>query len=115
MPFNLTNIILGPFQGHLEHDLVFDDRVGSKDDYDMSLQQLRKYKKILRFNKFSYDCRHGDNSGGIVSYRSTDKEIEYCKQIMKKWGSKIISYQLPPKKPTDLLNAKRVNIPIKGV
>lgn len=114
-PFNLSNVILGPFQGHLEHDLIFDKRVGTKDDYDMSLQQLRKYKKVLRFNKFAYDCEHGDNKGGIVSYRTQEKEIEYCKSIMMKWGKKIIEYKIPPTKMTDLLNAKKVNIPIKGV
>jgi hypothetical protein len=114
-PFNLSNIILGPFQGHLDHDLLFDSKVGTKDDYDMALQQLNKYKKVLRFNKFAYDCEHGDNKGGIVSYRSQEKEIEYCKQIMLKWSKKIIEYKIPPEKITDLLNAKKVNIPIKGV
>lgn len=115
LPFNLSNIILGPFQGHLQHDLEFDKRVGTKDDYDMALQQLHKFKKVLRLNKFHYLCEHGDNKGGIVSYRSKEKEIEYCKQIMIKWGKKIIQYRIPPKKMTDLLNAKKVNVPIKGV
>jgi hypothetical protein len=114
-PFNLSNIILGPFQGHLDHDLFFDKKVGTKDDYDMALQQLNKYKKILRFNKYAYDCEHGDNKGGIVSYRSKEKEIEYCKNIMLKWGKKIIEYKIPPLKMTDLLNAKKVNVPIKGI
>jgi hypothetical protein len=115
LPFSLKQIALGPFQGHLEHDLMFDELVGSKDDYDMALQQLRKYKMILRWNKFHYLCEHGDNSGGIVSYRTKEKEIEYCKQIMVKWGKKIISYRIPPKKMSDLLNAKHVKVPIKGV
>lgn len=114
-PFNLSKIILGPFQGHLKHDLLFDERVGTKDDYDMALQQLNKYKKVLRLNKFSYECEHGDNKGGIVAYRSKEKEIEYCKAIMMKWGTKVIKYQIPPRKMTDLLNAKKVNVPIKGV
>jgi len=114
-PFNLSKIILGPFQGHLKHDLKFDEKVGTKDDYDMALQQLNKYKKVLRLNKFSYECEHGDNKGGIVAYRTKDKEIEYCKNIMLKWGKKIIQYKIPPQKMTDLLNAKKVNIPIKGV
>lgn len=115
LPFSLSNIILGPFQGHLEHDMIFDKRVGSKDDYDMSLQMLNKYKKILRLNKYAYRCKHGDNKGGIVSYRSKEKEIEYCKAIMLKWGKKIIQYKIPPTKMTDLLNAKKVNVPINGV
>jgi len=114
-PFNLTNIILGPFQGHLEHDLMFDEGVGSKDDYDMALQQLRKYKKVLRLNKFAYDCGHGNNKGGMVSSRTVEKEIEYCQAIMKKWGKKVIRYNLPPEQMTDLLNAHHVNVPISGV
>jgi cellulose synthase/poly-beta-1,6-N-acetylglucosamine synthase-like glycosyltransferase len=87
-PFNLTKIVLGPFQGHLDHDLRFDEKAGTKDDYDMCLQHLRKYKKVLRFNKYAYECNHGDNKGGIVSYRSMDVEQEHCKYMMKKMGNK---------------------------
>jgi len=114
-PFSLSKIVLGPFQGHLDHSLQFDPSVGSKDDYDMALQQLNKYHKVLRFNKYAYDCRHGDNSGGIVSYRTQEKEINWCKAIMVKWGKSIISYRIPPRAKTDLLNAKNVNVPINGV
>jgi len=115
LPFSLSQMCLGPLQGHLNHDLIFDEKVGTKDDYDMALQQLKAYSKILRWNKFHYICEHGDNKGGIVAYRTKDKEIEYCKNIMLKWGKKIIQYKIPPQKMTDLLNAKKVNIPIKGV
>ena len=113
-PFSLTCVILGPFQGHLDHDLKFDDRMGSKEDYDMSLQQLQRYKKILRWNKFAYEGEQQLNSGGIVSFRSMDKEIEWCKAIMRKWGAKIIKYNLPPVKLTDLRNGK-TQVPIRGV
>jgi hypothetical protein len=34
---------------------------------------------------------------------------------MLKWGKKVIQYRIPPRSMTDLLNAKKVNIPIKGV
>lgn len=115
LPFSLGKVSLGPFQGHLKHDLFFDERVGAKDDYDMALQQLNKYRKIFRWNKYHYMCEHGDNAGGCVSSRSMDREIEQCRAVMKKWGSKIISYKIPPKKATDLLNAKQVNVPIGGV
>ena len=115
LPFSLSNICLGPFQGHLDHSLKFDPRMGTKDDYDMALQQLKTYKVMLRWNKYNYVCEHGDNEGGIVSYRTSKKEEQYCRAIMKKWGSHIIKYQLPAKKKVDLLNAAKVNIPISGV
>jgi len=115
LPFSLSKISLGPVQGHLDHNLFFDPRVGTKDDYDMSLQQLKTYKMLFRWNKFHYICEHGDNKGGIVSYRSKEKEIQYCKAIMLKWGRKIITYQIPASKMSDLLNAKKVNVPIAGI
>lgn len=109
-PFSLTNVILGPFQGHLDHGLLCDERMGSKDDYDLSLQALNKHRKVLRLNKFAYDCDHGDNAGGIVSMRTMERETAYCRAIEKKWGRHIISYPLKPKKMGDLLNG-RVNVP----
>jgi hypothetical protein len=112
-PLTLTQVVLGPFQGHLWHNIFCDERMGTKDDYDFSLQVLHRYKKLLRFNKFAYDCRHGDNTGGIVSARSKEREIKYCRAIMKKWGEKIIRYKIPPEKMADVLNG-RVYVPIKG-
>lgn len=113
-PFSLTQVVLGPLQGHLEHNLYYDEEMGTKDDYDFNLQVLNEYRKILRFNKYSYDCDHGDNKGGIVSYRTMEKEVEYCRAIEKKWSRRIISYPLRPKRITELLNG-RVSVPIKGV
>ena len=113
-PFSLTQMVLGPFQGHLEHDLKFDERMGTKEDYDMSLQQLKKYKMVLRMNKYAYYCEHGDNEGGIVSYRTMEKETQWCRAIEKKWGRRVIRYPMEPKKYADLLNAT-VNVPIGGV
>jgi hypothetical protein len=113
-PFSLTQVVLGPFQGHLDHDLLCDERMGTKDDYDFSLQVLNKYRKILRLNKFAYDCDHGNNKGGIVSMRTMEIEREYNRRIMNKWGSYIIKYLENPKKMKDLLNGM-VSVPIKGV
>jgi len=113
-PFSLVNAILGPFQGHFDHDFLFDARMGTKEDYDMSLQILNKHKKILRINKFAYECVHGDNKGGIVSFRTMKKEIEWCRAIERKWGRKIIKYPLRPTKMVHLLNW-RIDVPIRGV
>lgn len=115
LPFSLSKVSLGPFQGHLDHDIFFDEMMGTKEDYDMALNHLNQYRGIFRWNKFHYLCDHGDNQGGIVSFRTKEKETEYCKRIMIKWGKKIISYKIPATKMTDLLNAKKVNVPIKGV
>ena len=115
LPFNLSRIILGPFSGHLEHPLLYDESVGLTEDYDICLQHLNEYKKVLRINKFAYDCDHRTNSGGVVSFRTLDFEVKSCKAIMLKWGKSIIQYRIPPKKHTDVLNAKKVNVPINGI
>jgi hypothetical protein len=113
-PFSLTQPCLGPFNGHLKHDLYYDERMSGKDDFDFSLQVLHKHKKLLRMNKYSYTCKHGDNKGGWVSERTKETEINDCNAIMKKWGREIIKYKIPPRNKNDLLNG-RLRVPIKGV
>lgn len=117
LPFSMTNIVNGPFQGHMEHELLYDERMPTKDDYDMTLQQLREFKKVLRVNFlafYKFATKDG-NEGGLVSMRTQEYETDNCRAIMRKWGTKIIRYELPPKKLNDLLNPKKMNVPIKGV
>jgi hypothetical protein len=113
-PFNLSSVVLGPFMGHLDHDLLYDETMGTKDDYDFSLQALNRYRKVLRMNKYAYYCDHGDNGGGIVSMRTMKREMDYCRAIERKWGRHIIRYPLEPKRMSQILNG-RVNVPIAGV
>ena len=113
-PFSLTQPILGPCSGHWEHDLLYDDKMDLKEDYDISIQALNKYRKILRFNKYAVDADHKTNKGGCVSYRTLEREEAACKAIEKKWGTKIIHYNIEKGKYTSYLNGI-VNIPINGV
>jgi len=113
-PFALTSMILGPFSAHLDHDCIYDEGMGTKEDYDMALQLINKYRKILRFNKYAYMCEHGDNAGGIVSMRTMEREMKFARAIEKKWGRAIIKYPEKPKKMSAILNGK-VSVPVKGV
>jgi len=113
-PFSLNQIVLGPFQAHLVHGFLYDPKMGTKEDYDFSIQVLNDERKLLRLNKYSYVCDHGDNPGGIVSYRTMDLEVQYCRAIERKWGRDIIRYPMKPKRISQLLNG-RVNIPIGDV
>jgi hypothetical protein len=114
-PFSLSNVVLGPFCGHLEHDCLYDETLPFKEDYDMSLQLLNKYRKILRLNKYHYLCDHGKMEGGCVSKRSLEVEKDNAERFTRKWGSKIVKFNYKnPKKITDVLNG-RVDPPIRGV
>ena len=113
-PFSLTQPILGPCSGHLEHDLLYDEKMDLKEDYDISIQALNKYRKILRINKYAVNAAHKSNKGGCVSYRTLEREEAACKAIEKKWGTKIIHYNIEKGKYTSYLNGI-VHIPINGV
>lgn len=112
-PFSLTQVVLGPCCGHLDHDLLYDEQMDLKEDYDICLQALNKYKKILRVNKFAVNAEHGDEKGGSATYRTMEREVNACKAIERKWGTAIIHYKFDGKYK-DLLNGK-VHIPIDGV
>lgn len=113
-PFSLTQPILGPCSGHLEHDMLYDEKMDLKEDYDISIQALNKYRKILRINKYAVNAAHKSNKGGCVSYRTLEREEAACKAIEKKWGTKIIHYNIEKGKYTSYLNGI-VHIPINGV
>lgn len=108
-PFSFLAPCLGPFQAFCNNPLRYDERVYLKEDYDMSLQVLQKYHKVLRFNKFYYKVNHFDKPGGVVSYRTKQKEVDQLELMVKKWGKRIVKYNL--KKDVDPI----IKVPLKGI
>lgn len=88
-PFNLLGVILGPFNGHLEPTLRYDETVLAKEDYDFWLQNLREHRRTLRLNRYHYNHSHGVKAGGAVSLRTMAYEKAAVKRMKQKWGSKI--------------------------
>lgn len=89
-PFSTTAVILGPFSCHLNNELRYDEKLPLKEDYDIAIQHLNKYRGILRINKYFYNCKQSKQAGGCASYRNYDKEIQQLELLQKKWGSKIV-------------------------
>ena len=89
-PFNLLAPILGPFNGHLSPALRYDETMLGKDDYDFWLQNIRRYHRTLRANKYHYVHDHGKKPGGFVSMRTADAEQNGANRLIAKWGSKVI-------------------------
>jgi hypothetical protein len=111
-PFSLTSPVLGPTLGFCAGiDTRFDENIPLKEDYDFSLQVLLKYRKILRFNKYHYVSKHLTNKGGLIGYRSMDKELEQATLLQKKWGSKIVQIERKTAYGTATVNPK-IQIPI---
>lgn len=113
-PFNMLSPVLGPFRGIIKNPIRNDESLNSKDDYDYFLQVIHKYHKVLRFNKYYYKCGHLTNKGGIATFRSMDKEMEWNKMLVKKWGSNVVDIDRRTQHGNKTVNPK-IHVPINGV
>jgi hypothetical protein len=113
-PFNTLNFIGGPFQGIIKgNEIQYDEELSLKEDYDFTLQHIRKYNGCLRVNYLCYDVKQAEQSGGCATYRNSDKEKQQFEALQKKWGSKVIRRDKKSKRDFDF-NPKLI-IPLKGV
>lgn len=121
-PFSTTSYIGGPFQAFIKDGgLRYDERLPLKEDYDMTLQQLNKYRKVLRVNSHFYVVKQSEQTGGCAVYRNYKREEEQLASLQKKWGSKIVKIDGADR--SNNLKKKKVRIdynpiikvPIKGI
>lgn len=91
-PINTKHFIGGPFQGFINNagGLRYDERMPLKEDYDMTLQQLNQYRKVLRLQKYFYEVKQSTNQGGCASQRNMIEEKRQLELLQKKWGSDIV-------------------------
>lgn len=119
-PFSTNAVILGPFSCHLKNEIRYDEKLPLKEDYDLAIQHLNKYRGCLRLNKFFYDCKQSKQAGGCATYRNYEKEIEQLELLQEKWGSKIVKID-KVKNNNQKKKSKRIDynpiikIPIKGI
>ncbi len=119
-PFAFRSVVLGPVQGFLKMDLRYDETLPLKEDYDLSLQVLNKYRRTLRFNMYHYVCGQHNNVGGCAAYRTMGREKKQFHRLQQKWGSEIVRVdtqggQVNQKKRTNWDINPVVRVPINGV
>jgi hypothetical protein len=121
-PYSLSSYVGGPWQGFNDCALRYDENLPLKEDYDMTLQVLNKYRKLLRANYFIYYPKQHNNTGGCAVYRNTIREVEQLKLLKKKWGSRIVKDGSKHSigKTTNRESATEdinpiISIPIKGI
>lgn len=120
-PFSTISVVLGPFSCYLKgNECRYDESLPLKEDYDMSLQNLNKYRGILRVNKYHYACEQSTNKGGCAAIRNIEREKEQLSMLIKKWGSRIVKNDLTDRshsygKKKKLDYNPVVSVPIKGV
>ena len=121
-PFSLSNFVGAPFGVFLKgNTLRYDERIPLKEDYDMTLQQLNKYRKVLRLNKFFYIVKQHAQVGGVANMRSLKVEKEQLEFLQKKWGKDIVKFDNnsrshnSTKQKTNIDLNPVIKAPIKGV
>lgn len=108
-PVTFLSPVLGPFMALRDCPLRFDEDLWLKEDYDFSLQVLRKYHRVLRFGMYHYRVDHFDLPGGVVSHRSWDEEIRQLRRLQEKWGNEVVRYDV-----TKSVNPV-LKVPLRGV
>lgn len=100
-PFGLQQYIGGPFQAHLKSKLRYDENLPLKEDYDFTLQNIRKYGGCLRVNFANYDVKQSEQIGGCADYRNLEYEKQQFFALQKKWGKDIIKKDKGSKRSFD--------------
>ena len=121
-PFSFLSYVGSPFGVFLHGcSLRYDERFSLKEDYDMTLQQIKMYRKILRVNKAYYSVRQVEQRGGCSTYRSVQNEKNQLKLLQKKWGSEIVktsdrSHIAKTRKHDKVIQINPIlHVPISGV
>lgn len=80
--------------------LRFDPKLRLKEDYDYTLQHLKKYGKVARCDAVLANFKHRTNYGGAVAYRTPKYEQEAIGYLKNKWGGAIVDN---PRRPNEIL------------
>lgn len=83
-PISFKNFIVGDFIMVKPNELFFDENLNLKEDYDYTVQHIKKYGGVMRFNVVLPSFKHYSNKGGAVEIRTNEKEQEAIKYLMKK-------------------------------
>lgn len=112
-PFGTLQYIGGPFQAHINNDIRYDINLPLKEDYDMTLQHIKRHGGCLRVNYACYDVKQAEQIGGCATYRNIQKEIDQFDLLQKKWGSHIIKQDKKSRRSFDFNPI--IKLPHKGV
>lgn len=90
-PFSTTRCAVGQFMVFVEDSLRFDEELPLKEDYDMALQQMNRYRGVLLLNWVHANADMGNMAGGTSVRRNFEREHEQFLRFRRKWGSGIVT------------------------
>ena len=123
LPFSFLNFIGGPFQAVLKSNKCrYDERLPLKEDYDFTIQNLNKYRRVLRINRYFYEAKQSQQAGGCACYRNAETEESQFVELQKKWGSNIVKRDSCADRSHKSIKGRKmedynpvIRVPIKGV
>lgn len=80
-------IVLSP-----QNEILYDTGAFLKEDYDMFILQMQRYKKVLRADKFLCRFPHRENKAGANTYRTYETEKKQNEYVMNKHPHYIIPH-----------------------
>lgn len=95
-----NNFCIGDLLFVKPNELRFDRSLTLKEDYDYTLQHLKRYKNCFRYQKYLFEFEHYKNKGGAVDYRTDKEEKKNISILFNKWGDKI---KINPKRKNEIL------------
>lgn len=101
-PVSTNSFIVGDMILVRKNPLRFDENMRLKEDYDYTLQHLRKYGVVARANAILATFVHRSNPGGACDYRTSSLEQEMIALLRSKWPGMIRDN--PRRKDEILLN-----------
>lgn len=115
-PFSTRSIVCAPvtFIRNVDRGIRYSEVMWLKEDYDMFLSVMKKYRKVWRSNKWWYMAGHLNNEGGLLGVRSGVEEERQKELLLKKWGDKIVDIQRKTQGGNETVNAV-VRCPIGGI
>ena len=81
-------------------DLRFDTKFKLKEDYDYTLQHIKKYGGVARIGYMTPAFTHYVNKGGAVADRNDELEGKSIALLKKKWGDTVRDN---PRRPNEVL------------
>lgn len=87
-------------------ELRFDENLRLKEDYDYTLQHIKRYGGALRCDRILPLFAHRENQGGAVDYRTAEREQEAIKYLTEKWGD-VLTQNTKKGRPNEILFSRK--------
>jgi hypothetical protein len=85
---NNKGFIIGCCFGIINNELRYDENLTSKEDYDITLQNIKKYNKVARFDYLTTNAKHYQKGGCEEIWKTNKKRLD-VEYLIKKWGKLI--------------------------